>query len=420
MTVLQSDRRKEYPGNDVATVFTGPRAFSASHITVYSVDDDTLVATLLTSGYTLTGVGATNTSVQMAVAPASGTTLRILRTVPYEQACDISNQGAYLPETLEDGGLDPLSMQIQQLADDISGLDLGATESLVQVFVESGETTNYARRIDDSAIGAHGTTSVSGRYIGIRPLGSGVNGPVTSDVGLTVSALKQAFDSTGAVGEVDGISIAVRNGGAASDSCAILGNVATYGSGYMAFAEGVTSIIVGDTITASVRIQIGVTDNVTPQYFGYLARAEVGTLDIAYLADTAVASSWAYLFVGQANGVDKIKIDGSGHIKLFDAAGLTKTLRASSGALSVMDNAGTLELFNLSDTGALDVKGNLSAPALVAKGAASGVAAGQVAYGGTTATSATAGANGDVPAQVAGYIIVNVAGTARKVPFYAT
>lgn len=38
----------------------------------------------------------------------------------------------------------------------------------------------------------------------------------------------------------------------------------------------------------------------------------------------------------------------------------------------------------------------------------------------TTATSATAGANGDVPAQVVGYIVVNIGGTNRKIPYYAT
>jgi hypothetical protein len=37
----------------------------------------------------------------------------------------------------------------------------------------------------------------------------------------------------------------------------------------------------------------------------------------------------------------------------------------------------------------------------------------------TVATSATAGTNGDVPAQVAGYLVVNINGTARKIPYYA-
>jgi hypothetical protein len=37
----------------------------------------------------------------------------------------------------------------------------------------------------------------------------------------------------------------------------------------------------------------------------------------------------------------------------------------------------------------------------------------------TTATTATAGANGDVPAQVAGYLAVSINGTPCKIPYYA-
>jgi hypothetical protein len=45
--------------------------------------------------------------------------------------------------------------------------------------------------------------------------------------------------------------------------------------------------------------------------------------------------------------------------------------------------------------------------------------AGEVRIDATTSTTATAGANGDVPAQVVGYITVNIAGINRKIPYYA-
>jgi hypothetical protein len=45
--------------------------------------------------------------------------------------------------------------------------------------------------------------------------------------------------------------------------------------------------------------------------------------------------------------------------------------------------------------------------------------AGEVRLDATTSTSATAGANGDVPAQVVGYITINIGGTDRKIPYYA-
>jgi hypothetical protein len=40
--------------------------------------------------------------------------------------------------------------------------------------------------------------------------------------------------------------------------------------------------------------------------------------------------------------------------------------------------------------------------------------------GSTAVTSATAGANGDVPAQVVGYLLVDIDGTDRKIPYYAS
>ena len=45
--------------------------------------------------------------------------------------------------------------------------------------------------------------------------------------------------------------------------------------------------------------------------------------------------------------------------------------------------------------------------------------AGEFRLDATTSTTATAGANGDVPAQVVGYLTINIAGTDRKIPFYA-
>jgi hypothetical protein len=40
--------------------------------------------------------------------------------------------------------------------------------------------------------------------------------------------------------------------------------------------------------------------------------------------------------------------------------------------------------------------------------------------GKTTSASASAGANGDVPAQVAQYLVVNLLGTNYKIPLYLT
>jgi len=66
----------------------------------------------------------------------------------------------------------------------------------------------------------------------------------------------------------------------------------------------------------------------------------------------------------------------------------------------------------------ITISNGLTANTAKLTAAAPTVSASQVGLGSTTATSATAGANGAVPAQVAGYLIINVAGTAQKVPYF--
>jgi hypothetical protein len=61
--------------------------------------------------------------------------------------------------------------------------------------------------------------------------------------------------------------------------------------------------------------------------------------------------------------------------------------------------------------------GNLGT--LVLTAAAPTVAAAQVGIGGTTAATATAGAGGALPATVQAYLVINVAGTQFKVPYFA-
>lgn len=120
MTVVSNDRRRTYPGNGTAIVFTGPKAVLASHIEVYLVNDATQESTLVSTGdYTLTGIGGLRqTTITMNIPPSTGNTLLVLRTVPYEQNADISNQGAYLPEVVE-LAMDNIVRQTQQLGDQL-------------------------------------------------------------------------------------------------------------------------------------------------------------------------------------------------------------------------------------------------------------------------------------------------------------
>lgn len=115
MTTTANDRRKEYPGNGVTTTFDGPRYASSSELQVRVINDTTGAAT--TPSYTLSAPRRGRpTVVTITPAPASGTTVQILRVVDYKQVTDLTNMGAYQPEVVEDG-MDALARQIEQLAD---------------------------------------------------------------------------------------------------------------------------------------------------------------------------------------------------------------------------------------------------------------------------------------------------------------
>jgi len=117
VTVSANDRRKEYPGDGLATVFNGPMAYSATHITAALVEDATGVVSSAGS-FTVSQLGKpAGTRVTLTTAPPAGFTLVLLRTLPISQIVDITNQGAFNANVLEQG-LDLLDMQIQQINDD--------------------------------------------------------------------------------------------------------------------------------------------------------------------------------------------------------------------------------------------------------------------------------------------------------------
>lgn len=121
MTVSVNDRRREYPGNSVATVFNGPMAYQTSHILAYLVDDVTGVPVQVPgANFTVELLGReAGTRVVMSVPPPTGQTLLLLREVPEAQLVDITNQGSFNASIIE-RGLDLLEMQIQQVADSVA------------------------------------------------------------------------------------------------------------------------------------------------------------------------------------------------------------------------------------------------------------------------------------------------------------
>lgn len=106
-----------YAGNGVTTSFPyGFRILDASHIQVVRTEGG--VDTILTTGFTVTGVGTASGNVVFSVAPTAAQTITLIRNAPFVQQTDLENQGAYYAQTIEDA-LDLGVMRDQQLQEQI-------------------------------------------------------------------------------------------------------------------------------------------------------------------------------------------------------------------------------------------------------------------------------------------------------------
>lgn len=119
MTVASAVNRVSYAGNGVTTAFgTSPVIFFASSdLAVYLVVDATDVATLQTiaTHYTVAGGDGATGTVTMLIAPATGETLLIIRTLPLTQSADfVQNDGS--DADVVETALDRQMMVSQQLS----------------------------------------------------------------------------------------------------------------------------------------------------------------------------------------------------------------------------------------------------------------------------------------------------------------
>lgn len=124
MTVSSTENRKEYAGNGATTSFaTSPVVFFVdADLTLYVVNDTTGAVTdlVLDTDYTVSGGDGSTGTVDLSAgsdpygAPATGTTLVIVRELAITQAADFVNNDSSDAEVAEDA-LDRLTMIAQQL-----------------------------------------------------------------------------------------------------------------------------------------------------------------------------------------------------------------------------------------------------------------------------------------------------------------
>jgi hypothetical protein len=130
MTVSSSTAKAgPYAGAGLPGPFTVPfRFLSASHLQLIRTSTAGIDTELvLTTDYTVAGVGAASGSVTLTAPLASGERLTIVRDVPFTQLADYVNNDAFPAESHEDA-LDLLTMQTQQLKERVdSALTLPPT-----------------------------------------------------------------------------------------------------------------------------------------------------------------------------------------------------------------------------------------------------------------------------------------------------
>lgn len=130
MTVSTSTAKAgPYAGAGSVGPFTVPfRFLDASHLQVIRTATNGVDSVLvLTTDYTVSGVGLASGSVTLTTALASGEKLTVIRSVPFTQEADYVNNDAFPAESHETA-LDKLTMQTQQLKERVdAALTLPAT-----------------------------------------------------------------------------------------------------------------------------------------------------------------------------------------------------------------------------------------------------------------------------------------------------
>jgi hypothetical protein len=147
-------------------------------------------------------------------------------------------------------------------------------------------------------------------------LGSGVNGPLTAQTGVTINLAKDNWWTGGKVGEIDGLNILVRQNGPHSDSSGILINVQNQGHGFLSATEFSSTIVnpVKNVLTYGIDVQEGVLDHLNGDYIGAVYTAEYGALGTGVLIQNNAGSSWQYAIQYAKDGKGLFSVDGLGNI----------------------------------------------------------------------------------------------------------
>ena len=166
-------------------------------------------------------------------------------------------------------------------------------------------------------VALNGTKYESAATVTANALGSGVNGPLTAQTGLTVNISKDNWWTAGLTGEIDGLNVMLRQNGPGSDASGILINVQNQGRGFLSATEFSSTIVdpVSNTLTRGIDVQEGVLNKKTGDYIGAVYTADFGALSTGVLIqNSSPTASWQYALQYQKNGSTRFSVDGAGNV----------------------------------------------------------------------------------------------------------
>jgi hypothetical protein len=111
-----------------------------------------------------------------------------------------------------------------------------------------------------------------------------------------------------------------------------------------------------------------------------------------------------------------ITVASGGTLRALNIASLANLIVQAGGTALIVDSS----FLSVSNSGTINATETAVEGGVILCAAAPTVSANQIGLGGTTATTASAGAGAAPPATVDGYLIVNVGGVNKKIPYYAT
>lgn len=281
----------------------------------------------------------------------------------------------------------------------------------------TGPVTFNARTT--TAVHMTGTAQDANSTINATAVGSGVNGPATMQNGLAINLIKDNWNtSSAAIGEIDGINIFCRQGGAGSDGSGMLINVQSQGQGFLSATEfAVSTLNVAQNIYMKLMdIQEAAIDGPSNMAYGHVISAGAGTLDYGILVQSGGVQSATFIgsIAGTTLTVSGINTGGQiGQGMLITGVGvaantvITSTTTGGNGSYTVNNSqtvASTAMTANYQASWTNFFQGKQNGVTMVTlDGSGNVTASGQVsgaslAVGGPTIRSGTGAATGTQPA----------------------